>query len=70
MHGYGVYSWPDNRKYEGQYFADRKHGFGIYHWPDGRVYEGYWLGGKQHDLGVYRIPDKNEVKFGLWEKGQ
>lgn len=34
MHGRGVYSWPDNRLYEGEYQFDKKQGFGIYIWND------------------------------------
>ena len=36
MHGYGIYKWNDGRKYEGQYFHDKKEGFGKYYWNDGR----------------------------------
>lgn len=25
MHGKGTYTWPDGRRYEGQYFSDKKH---------------------------------------------
>jgi hypothetical protein len=25
MHGKGVYVWKDGRKYEGEYFNDKKH---------------------------------------------
>ncbi|MFN9901019.1 MAG: membrane-binding protein, partial [bacterium] len=32
MHGQGVFSWPDGRRYEGEYLQDKKHGFGIYSW--------------------------------------
>jgi hypothetical protein len=40
MHGQGVYSWADGRKYEGDYKDDKKHGYGIYTYPDGRSYKG------------------------------
>ena len=30
--GFGVYKWPDGRKYEGYYLDDKKHGYGIYIW--------------------------------------
>ena len=46
MHGEGIYTWADGRRYEGQYEMDKKHGFGVYHWADGRIYEGCWLNGK------------------------
>jgi len=29
MHGRGVYTWKDGRKYEGEYLNDKKHGFFI-----------------------------------------
>lgn len=32
MHGSGVYSWKDGRRYEGEYQNDKKEGFGIYTW--------------------------------------
>jgi len=46
MHGQGVYSWADGRKYEGDYKDDKKHGYGIYTYPDGRSYKGAWANGK------------------------
>ena len=42
MHDFGVYTWPDGRKYEGEYKEDLKHGYGTYVWPGGKKYEGYW----------------------------
>jgi hypothetical protein len=38
MHGFGIYEWKDGRKYEGEYYLDKKHGFGKYRWVDGRMY--------------------------------
>ncbi len=32
MHGKGIYTWKDGRRYEGEYLNDRKHGFGVYTW--------------------------------------
>lgn len=46
MHGGGVYTWQDGRKYEGEYQYDKKHGSGTYVWADGRKYEGEWAYGK------------------------
>lgn len=40
MEGIGLYIWPDGRRYEGEYFQDKKHGKGIYSWVDGRIYDG------------------------------
>jgi hypothetical protein len=30
MNGKGVFSWPDGRKYDGEYKMDKKEGFGIF----------------------------------------
>jgi hypothetical protein len=70
MTGYGIYFWPDGRKYEGQYCDDKKHGYGVYIWVDGRMYQGQWHDGKQHGLGVYSVMNPVEIRFGLWEEGK
>ena len=36
MNGRGIYSWKDGRKYDGEYYHDKKHGYGTYVWNDGR----------------------------------
>lgn len=69
MHGKGVYTWQDGRKYEGEYMNDKKHGEGVYVWADGRRYEGEWAFGKQHGKGKYILTD-GTVKIGLWQNGR
>ena len=46
MHGNGTFTWKDGRKYQGEYFQDKKHGYGEFDWPDGRKYKGEWKNGK------------------------
>ena len=46
MHGKGVFTWKDGRKYEGEYKDDKKDGYGEFYWPDGRIYKGFWENGK------------------------
>lgn len=46
MEGSGVFTWPDGRRYEGDYVDDKKEGQGSFYWPDGRKYEGGWKNGK------------------------
>jgi hypothetical protein len=46
MHGFGVYTWKDGRKYEGEYKNDKKDGHGVYYWADGKKYDGMWNEGK------------------------
>jgi len=36
MSGNGLFYWPDGRKYEGEYFEDKKEGYGVFSWPDGK----------------------------------
>lgn len=32
MDGEGVFTWPDNRKYMGEYVDDKKEGYGTFEW--------------------------------------
>lgn len=68
MQGKGTFTWPDGRKYVGEYIEDRKEGFGIFTFKDGRIYEGEWLNGKQHGRGLFK--KKNISREGVWENGE
>lgn len=46
MHGQGIYTWADGRKFEGDYADDQKNGKGSFYWPDGREYHGGWKDGR------------------------
>ena len=46
MHGKGAFTWPDGRRYIGEYANDKKEGFGEFIWQDGRGYRGEWLNGR------------------------
>ena len=65
MHGYGLFTWADGRKYEGQYFDDKKEGRGVFTWPDQRKYDGLWVNGKQEGPGIY-YNQKGEARYGKW----
>ena len=67
MHGKGVFTWLDGRKYEGEYECDKKHGNGKFTFKDGRTYEGQWKDGKQNGKGTYQKGAL--VKQGIWENG-
>lgn len=69
MHGKGLYTWDDGRKYEGEYSMDQKHGKGVYQWADGRVYAGEWANGKQNGKGIYIMPDGTQ-RQGVWLDGK
>ncbi len=40
-----MFSWPDGRRYEGNYYEDQKTGHGVFNWTDGRMYDGFWKDG-------------------------
>ena len=69
MHGQGMYTWRDGRKYDGSYLMDKKHGYGVYFWADGRKYEGQWENGKQHGEGRYTSAD-GKIRRGVWNEGK
>jgi hypothetical protein len=52
MEGKGVETWPDGRRYEGDFKNGKKDGEGTFEWPNGVKYIGSWRGGKQHGLGI------------------
>lgn len=58
MHGYGVFLWPDGKRYEGNYNNDKKHGYGKYYWTPKIYYEGNWVNAKQHGVGICHTNDK------------
>ena len=69
MHGEGVFTWEDGRKYEGNYIDDQKEGRGKFTWPDGRIYDGEWKNGRQHGIGTYTYPD-GRTRQGEWVDGK
>ena len=69
MEGRGVSTWPDNRRYEGDYIDDQKEGQGIFYWPEGKKYEGEWKNGEQHGQGEYTSGPGEEAKRGEWAEG-
>merc|ERR1712217_830445 len=58
-------TWPDGRRYSGQYAEDRKHGEGTFSWQDGRRYQGQWVCGKRHGVGTYTNA-KGITRCGTW----
>ena len=46
MHGVGVLTWKDGKRYEGEFANDKREGEGTFTWADGRKYKGSWKNGK------------------------
>ena len=47
MHGKGIFTWPDGRKYDGEWLNGKQHGVGIYHTSKGEIKKGEWKEGKR-----------------------
>ncbi len=46
-HGRGVYTWADQRKYDGLWANGKQHGVGKYVLPDGTIRYGQWEEGRR-----------------------
>ena len=76
MEGYGIYTWPDGRRYEGrerkpyvgEYRNSKKEGYGRMVAADRNAFEGYWKNGVQHGIGRYEA--SGETRFGIWNSGK
>ena len=45
-HGYGVYTYADGGRFEGEWIDDKVHGRGVSVYASGNCYEGEWVDGK------------------------
>ena len=70
MDGEGIFTWPDGRRYEGQYKDDKKDGYGLFEWADGKKYKGYWLNGKQNGEGEFYDEKNNAWRKCLVQNGK
>ena len=57
IHGKGIYTGADGRKYDGEFKDDKLHGKGILTWADGDKYDGEWKDGKRLGKGIYTGAD-------------
>ena len=70
MHGEGVYTWQDGRKYEGSYAQNKKNGTGVYTYSDGSKYQGEWQDGVQSGAGAMIDALSGALRKGLWVGGK
>ena len=67
--GNGCYTWPDGRKYNGQWKDGKKHGQGTLICYDGAMYEGNWKEGKPNGQGTETLPNGKKY-VGKWINGE
>jgi hypothetical protein len=70
--GWGVKTWFNGDRYEGQWLNDRRHGKGAYSWGPkskwaGERYSGDYVQDQMHGFGIYEWPN-GEVYRGRWDK--
>ena len=47
MDGYGLYTWPSGKQYEGHWENGKQHGTGIFINASGEKKKGEWINGKR-----------------------
>ena len=70
MDGKGIFTWPDGRRFEGEYKEDKKEGYGELEWNKGKKYKGNWKNGKQHGEGYFYSAKNLTWRKGLWDNGK
>eukprot|EP00401_Gymnodinium_catenatum_P014857 CAMPEP_0117519506 /NCGR_PEP_ID=MMETSP0784-20121206/32686_1 /TAXON_ID=39447 /ORGANISM="" /LENGTH=490 /DNA_ID=CAMNT_0005315467 /DNA_START=52 /DNA_END=1521 /DNA_ORIENTATION=- len=66
--GAGVQTWPNGRRYAGQFDADMFEGEAVMRWPQGHVYMGQYRESCKHGDGRFMWPD-GRVYDGQWQAG-
>lgn len=70
MHGIGVFTWLDGRKYIGSYEHEKLSGFGMFMWtkPRCKIYLGFWNKSKQN--GFAKIITQKQERYSYWKDGK
>lgn len=66
--GNGTYTFPDGKRYEGEFKDGKFHGHGILTFPNGKRYEGEFKNG-YYSNGTYTFPEGNKYE-GEWKNGK
>jgi MORN repeat len=69
-HGFGVKTWPNGDRYEGEWAGDHREGYGSYQWGrgawQGERYDGEYVADRRHGYGIYWWPS-GDVYSGPWQ---
>ena len=68
-HGQGTMTFPDERKYVGEWKNNKLNGQGTMTFPDGRKYVGEWKNNKLNGQGTMTFPDGRKY-VGEWKDNQ
>lgn len=68
-HGFGILTWTDGRRYEGQFHHGALQGHAVMRWPDDRKYVGRYHDNKKHGEGIFTWPDGRQYA-GQWVDGE
>lgn len=60
--GFGVLSWPNANRYEGEFLNGRKHGYGVFTGGNGDGYAGAFLNGEITGYGRYGYANGNRYE--------
>jgi len=62
LHDQGTHTYPDDRKYEGEWRDGKPHGRGTMTYPDGGEYDGEWRDGQCHGQGIKTYDGKVDYR--------
>lgn len=60
-----MFTFPDGRKFIGEFVNGSIEGKGVFEFPDGRIYSGNFLNGLPHHSGVLKFSDGRYYKENL-----
>ena len=69
VNGYGIMTYPNGSKYEGEWKDNKKEGFGTFYYSYGSTYRGYWKNNKKDGLGEFNYY-KGGSYIGYWKNNQ
>jgi len=67
--GWGVMTWTDGNRYQGEWKDDKREGNGILIWANGSKYDGEWRSSKIEGKGLHTLPNGDTLN-GDWRNGK